>query len=431
MTDELTTDLARIRSLRVISRTTAMHYKGTTEPLPQIARELRVDAVVEGSISRSGSEIRVRAQLVRAAADEHIWANTYERKLTDAVALQAEVASDIANEIEVNLSPRERKALASRKPVNPQAYDAYLRGRYFFDKRTPVSDQKSISDFQQAIALDPSFAPAYAGLADAMVFRSYSGDALPAETMPQAKSLVAKALAIDEDLPDAHVSSGWIKLTYDWDWPGAEQESKRALELSPNSAAAHQLYGNYLLAIGHTDAAIVELQRSCELDPLSLFINRDLGRALYYDRHYDDALKQLKQTLDLDPNMGAANEWISWSYEEKGLRDQALDAFLRAELADGAGEDYVRAQEGFYKRSGWRAFWQHVLIQYRTRSRGSVGYLSALAYVWLGDKQKALEVLQEQVKLRTVWVTWMNIDPQLDSLRPDPQFQQMLRATGR
>jgi TolB-like protein/Tfp pilus assembly protein PilF len=431
ITDELTTDLARIRPLRVLSRTTAMHYKETTETLPQIARHLGVDAVLEGSVSRSQSRIRVRVQLVRGATDEHIWANSYERDLGDAVVLESEIARDIADQIQVHLSPQERTELSSRASVDPEAYEAYLKGKYFFDQRLAESNRKSIAEFRKAISLDPGFAAAQAGLADALVSRSYLGVALPSEVMPEAKRLIANATAIDPNLPDVHVSSGWIKLTYDWDWSGAEQEIKRALQLNPNSARAHQLYGNYYLALGRTDEAISEMERARELDPLGLFINRDLGRALYYARRYDAALDQLRQTLELDPTMGGVNEWISWSYEKTGARDKAFQAYLNVETTDGVDRAQLNVQEQFYKRAGWNAFWRRELDRTRSWPPGGGRYLRALILARLGENDTVLKLLHEQVEMRTVWVTWMNVDPELDGLRSDARFQQLVRATGR
>lgn len=431
ITDELTTDLARIRSLRVLSRTTAMHYKGTTETLPQISRDLGVDAAIEGSVSRSQSRIRVRVQLVRGSTDEHIWANTYERDLGDAVVLEAEIARDIADQIQIRLSPQERTELSSRATVDPEAYEAYLKGKYFFDQRLPESDRKSIEEFRKAISLDPGFAAAQAGLADALVATSYFGEALPSDVMPEAKALIAKAAATDPNLPDVHVSSGWIKLTYDWDWPGAEQEIQRALRLNPNSARAHQLNGNYYLALGRTDEGISEMQRARELDPLGLFINRDLARALYYARRYDAALEQLRQTLELDPNMGGVYEWISWCDEKTGAQDKAVQAYLNAETRWGIKQSETNGTEEFYKRTGWDAFWRRQADLARSMPRGGGGYLRALIFARLGEKDAALKLLREQVELRTVWVAWMNVDPELDGLRGDPRFQELVRETGR
>ncbi|MGH9345181.1 MAG: tetratricopeptide repeat protein [Terriglobia bacterium] len=431
ITDELTTDLARIRNLRVLSHTTAMHYKGTTETLPQIAHRLRVDAVIEGSVSRSQSRIRVRVQLVRGATDEHIWANSYERDLGDTTVLEAEIARDIADQIQIRLSPQERIELSSRASVNPDAYEAYLKGRYFFDQRSLQSNRKSIDEFRLALSLDPGFAAAQAGLADALVSESYLGEALPADIMPEAKRLIASATATDPNLPDVHVSSGWIKLTYDWDWPGAEREIKRALELNPNSARAHQLYGNYYLARGRTSEGISELQRAHELDPLSLFINRDLGRAYYYARRYEAALDQLRQTIELDPTMGGVNEWISWCYEKRGARDKAIQAYLNAERADGANQTEVDAQEQFYKHAGWNAFWRQELKKAWYTKRGPDGYVRALALVRLGEKEAALKTLRQQIELHSVWVTWMDVDPELDALRSDARFQALVQTAER
>ncbi len=432
ITDELITNLAKIQSLRVVSRTTAMHFKGAHRSLPQIARELGVDAVVEGSVSRSGAKMRIRAQLVRGATDEHVWANSYERNLTDAVALQAEVARDIADEIEIKLSPQEKAALRPPLPVNAEAYETYLKARHFYEKRTVENDRKSIQLFRQAIALDPNFAAAYAGLADALALCSYLGDVSPTEIIPEAKSAVASALALNRDLVEAHISSGWIKLSYDWDWAGVEQEVQRALDLNPNSAAAHQLYGNYYLAMGQTANGIAEHERARQLDPLSPSINRDLGRALYYARRYDDALKQFQQTLDLDPNFaGVVQAWISWCYEKKGLRGEAIDAFLKLKRADGADDAVVRDQEQRYRHYGWIAFWRQELKPRSDRPPGSTEYFSALAYARVGDNEDALRTLRREIELHTVWVGWINIDPELDWLRSDTRFQQLVRITGR
>jgi tetratricopeptide (TPR) repeat protein len=293
------------------------------------------------------------------------------------------------------------------------------------------TNQKSIDEFRLAISLDPGFGAAEAGLADALVSTSYLGEALPSDVMPEAKALLAKAAGTDPNLAEVHISSGWIKLTYDWDWPGAEQEIKRALQLNPNSARAHQLYGNYYLALGRTDEGINEMERARELDPLGLFINRDVARAFYYGRRYNAALIQLRQTLELDPNMGGVYEWIGWCDEKTGSRDKAVQAYLNAERQWDIKPSQVNEQEQLYKRAGWNAFWRRELDLSRSMPRGSAGYLRVLMLVHLGENDAALKLLREQVELRTVWVAWMNVDPELDGLRSDARFQELIRATGR
>lgn len=432
ITDELITDLAKIHSLRVVSRTTAMHYKGTRQSLPEIAKELGVDAVVEGTVSRSGDTIRIRAQLVRSATDEHVWANSYERALTDAVSLQTQVAHDIADEIEVKLTPREKQALGTLRTLEPKAYEEYLKARYLFNLRTVAADRESIESYRKAIALDPNFAAAYAGLADALALRTYLGEASAPEIMPEARSAIEKALALNSDSVDAHVSAGWMKLGFEWDWDGAGQEIKRALELDPNSSAAHQLLGQYLLATGHIDDAILEHRKALELDPLSPYVNRDLGRALYYARRYDDALKQLQRTLDLEPKFaGVVLPWISWCYEKKDMQREAVQAFLDLQRADGYNESEIRNLQQTYTREGWKQFWVRDLKTRREPPLGATDYFAVLAHARLGDKQNALSMLRREVELHTIWVSWMNIDPELDSIREDPSFQKLLRTTGR
>jgi TolB-like protein/Tfp pilus assembly protein PilF len=427
MTDELITDLAKIGSLRVISRTTAMTYKGTRKPLPQIARELGVDAVVEGSVVRSASKVRIRAQLIRAASDEHIWANSYERNVSEAGMLQADIAQEIANEVRAQLSLRERTAINRQGTANPAAYEAFLKGRFFFNKRTLESAARSVEYYRQAIALDSNYAAAYSGLSDSLAVESYMGAVPAADVMPEARSAAMKAVALDDNLADAHISVSSIYLTYDFDWLTAKREIERALELNPNSASAHQSLAEYLVVTGRTDEAVLEGQRARELDPLSSYVNRDLGRYLYYARRYDDAEKQLLQTLDLDPGFGRAVwEWIGWCKEKQGQQSEAVDDFLKMLEADNTDAATLKALKLAYERRGWKAFWREEI----QRNSRADSYFVALAYAKIGDKKQALEVLQRVISRREVRVLWMGSDPQLDSLRSDPRFQKLLQGVG-
>jgi len=306
MTEELTTDLGQISALRVISRTSAMHYKGTNKTLPEIARELHVDAVVEGSVERVGERVRITAQLVEAPTDRHLWARRYERDLRDVLRLQDEVAQAIAEEIKVKLTPEEQIHLANARPVNAQAHEADLRGYYELRRHTPAglyvagqgeAIEKSIKYFQQAVALDPNDALAYAGLADAYYDQSTFLRA-PLEVMPKAKAAAVRAVELDETFAEAHASLGYVKLTFDWDWPGAEREFRRALELNPNLPRAHAGYAHYLLVMRRMDEAIQELDRVQKIDPLFPQSHMGLPWLLLSGRRYEQAIEAARKSGD-------------------------------------------------------------------------------------------------------------------------------------
>jgi TolB-like protein len=309
MTDALITDLSKIGALRVISRSSAMHYKGTNKRLPEIARELDVDGVVEGSVVRSGNRVRITAQLLYAGTDQHLWAETYERDLGDILQLQNEVAQAIAQQIRVQLSPQQQKQVGSAGRVNPEAYEACLRGRYFWNQRTEAGLWKSFELFQHAIDVDPNSALPYAGLADALVLDSWTLEAAPpVEITPKARAAVQKALQLDSTLREAHTVLAGLKHG-DWDWNGAEVEYRRSIELNPNYAHAHQWYTQYLCEVGRFDEGMTEAERAHNLDPLNLVLGIDVGMRLYWARHYADAIAPIRQALELDPNFRVAHRF--------------------------------------------------------------------------------------------------------------------------
>ena len=321
-TETLITTLARIQSLRVVSRTSAMHYKGNRQTLPAIARELGVEALVEGTVLRDGGRVRVTAKLVRAESDSPLWAESYEREMKDVLDLQNEVTRAIAREIQVKLTPREHAALTTARQVDPEAYELYLEGRYFWNKRTEATVSKARDSFLRAIARDPGYAVAYSGLADTYSSSGFSYDLAalpPIEAFTKAKAAVARALAIDDTLADAHNSLGFIELTYDWDFPRAEAEFKRALQLDPKLANAHHWYAHELIATGRTAEALVEGQRALALDPLNPILNTHIGWHYIMAHQYDAAIAQLLKTLDLDPDYGLAQWYLGLAYEQKGM----------------------------------------------------------------------------------------------------------------
>src|SRR5712664_1548875 len=326
MTDELIAHLAKIRTLRVISRTSSMEYKGTHKTLSQIARDLNVDAVVEGTVLRSGNQVRITAELVQTATDRHLWAETYESQLGDVLGLQSRVASAIVNEIRVNLTPEEKHRLASSRPVSGESYEDYLEGRYYWNKRSQEGLTKAIEYFQLAIEKDPNYALAYAGLADcySIIGSAIVGTVPSQDVAPKAKDAAVKALQLDDTLAEAQTSLATVRFNYDWDWAGAASGFQRSIELNPSYATAYQRYSLYLMAMGRTNESLAEMTRARELDPLSISMNFSLGWRLYMARKYDQAIEQLQNTLEMDPNFALPRMVLGQVYEQKQAFPQAL-----------------------------------------------------------------------------------------------------------
>ncbi len=423
MTEALITELGKIRALRVISHQSVMQYKGTNKPVPQIARELHVDAVVEGSALRAGGKVRITTQLIQADPERHLWSESYERNLSDVIALQREVAQTMAWEIQGRLaSQQERAHLAEAPAVNPEAYEHYLRGRYYFD-RWPDQLDKAVESFQRAIEKDPNYAPAFAGLA--LCYSSMGYVDSPREVFPKAKAAAMRALEIDESLPEAHAALGLAKLNYDWDWPGAERELKRAIELNPNNADARHHYASYLGAMSRFDEAIAEAKRAVSLDPLSLRMNLRLGWAYMIARRYDEAIDQYKKTLELDPNYIQARLYLAWSYTLKGMYPAAF-AEYNAMGEYGSTNNFV----GFlYAVSGRRGDARKLVEKMRRLSaqQHMDPYNRAIPYAGLGDRDNAIMLLNQAYDERSAEMPQLKVEPFFDSLRSDPRFQELVR----
>jgi TolB-like protein len=402
MTDALITDLAKIHSLRVISRNSIMQYKGNRKPMPQIARELHVDAIVEGTVMRSGDRVRITAQLIEASTDRHLWADTYERDLRDILGLQDEVARTIASEVKVTLTPQEQSGLSHARQVNPAANEAYLRGYYELRKHPPAtlyrageeqSISKAIQYFHQAIAIDPQDALAYAGLADAYYDQSTFLRA-PLEVMPKAKAAAVRALELDEAMAEAHASLANIKMTFDWDWPGAEREFQRALELNPNLPQAHAGYSRYFLALHHTDEAIEELNRVQEIDPLFPQSHMALPLMLFDARRYQDAIEAAKASGD--------DRALALSLAELGRNEEAVAAADRA--VKSTQNLIVSAQvASAYALAGKHNIARAMLttIEAQARQRYICGFNVASIYASLGDKERAFSWLEKAYLARS------------------------------
>ncbi len=393
MTEELITDLAKIAALRVISRTSAMRYKGSQKPVSQIAQELNVDAIIEGSVLRSGGRVRITAQLIQAATDRHLWAESYEGDLRDVLALQSQVARAIASEIRVKVAPGEQARLSTARPVNPEAHEAYLRGLYEMRKLTKEGAEKAIEYFRQALALDPNDALAYSGLADAYYDQS-TIERAPLEVMPKAKAAAARALELDNTLAEAHASLGYVKLVFDWDWPGAEGEFRRALELNSSLPRAHVGYAMYLLTVRRTEEAIQELQRAKALDPLFQLSHGSLPLYLFFARRYEEAIEAARKVAD--------NVVLALSYAELGRREDAVAAADRAKEST-RNPVFLSFVAAAYGLAGKKNKARAVLdgVERQARQRYVCGFNVACVYAVLGDKEQAFAWLEKAYRDRS------------------------------
>jgi TolB-like protein/Tfp pilus assembly protein PilF len=432
MTEQLITDLAQISALKVISRTSVMQYKGVRKPLPQIAQELGVDAVVEGSVQRAGDRVRITAQLIDARADWHLWARSYERDLRDVLALQDEVAQAIANELKIELASQGQPRLAASRPVDPQAYEAYLKGRYYSNKRTEKDVQQSVEYFQQAVENDPNYAPAYSGMADAYALLGYRGELPSNEALSRGKAAARKAVELDDSLAEAHASLAFIAETLEWDWPTAEQEYKRALELNPGYAAGHNWYAGYLMYLGRFEEGIAEAKRARELDPLSLAINNALGGRLLLAGRENEAVEQIQKTLEMDPHFAPAHNQLGWAYLRQGKNEEAVAEFQKGVALSGSDPNESIDLGYAYAVMGKRDQAKKILATLKRKRERSFVSPAGLAIVAgaLGDKDEAFGWLNKAYELRDPQLTYLKVGPRFTPLRSDPRYQDLLRRMG-
>jgi len=434
MTDELIANLAKIRSLHVISRSTAMTYKGTRKPLSEIARELNVDAVVEGTVMRVGSRVRITAELVQVSTDHHLWADTYESQMGDVLALQNRVSAAIVNEIRINLTPEERERLAKTPAVAPEAYENYLKGLYYWNKRSDENLTRAIGYFERATQLDPNYALAYAGLSDcyAIISAEIFGTMPASEAAPKARAAAVRALELDPTLAEAQTSLATEKFNYEWDWSGAAQGFERAIGLNPSYATAYQRYSLYLIAMGRAQDSFAQIQKARALDPLSLSINFSLGWRLYMARQYDAAITQLKDTLEMDPSYELPHLVAGQAYEQKGNYALAIPELRKAvELSRGTPL-MVSALAHAYARSGNRAEAEKLLAQLQAKSMNQYvsPYYFAIVCVGLGRTEEALDWLERAVEERTPWLPELKVDPNWDRVRSQPRFIAIMKKIG-
>jgi TolB-like protein len=432
MTDELITALGTISGLRVISRTSIMPYKHSRRPLREIARELKIDAVVEGTVLRSGEQVRITAQLIRAAADEHLWSHSYQGDVRDTLQLQDKVARDIAGHIRINLTAHEQVLLNDAKVVNPEAYDAYLKGRYFWNKRTEQGLKRAISYFDQAIAKDSDSAQAYSGLADsyALLGDWEYGGLPPKEAFPKAKAAAAKALKLDDNLGEAHASFALCLDLFDWDWKSAEVEFKRSMKLNPSYATAHQWYAWHLIILGRNKEGMAELRQAERLDPLSLIISADIADALLIAHQYDESIQQSRKTIEMDPSFAMAHYQLGQALVQVRRYNEAIRELQEA-IDLSRGNPICTSHLAYvYAVSGRRNEAMKILDDLKNGSKQHYANAAniALIHAGLNERDQALMWLRKAYEQR--FNPSILVRPAFDTLRSDPRFQDLLRHLG-
>ena len=421
MTEELIGKLAQIRSIMVISRTSVMRYKSGGKSLPDIARELKADAVLEGTVQRADGRVRVTAKLIHASTDSLLWARDYDRDLTDVLKLQSDVARAVANEIRIQITPDEQARLASARSIDPKAHEAYLLGRYHYSRDNEQGWKRAVEYFERAIQIEPNYAAAYAGLSDAWIFRGLTGtvDFKEVESITRAAAL--KAIALDEQLAEAHLSLARIKQQYDWDWAGAEREIGRALELEPGRLEVHTDYGYLLMHVGRMDDAIREGQIVVQLDPVSSAAHSALGRFLYRAHRFEEALPHLLRAVELEPRGLTPNVRLGDLYVQLGRYEEAIAAYKKAKEVDPNGKNFQAALAHVYALMGRRREARQMVSGLKANP-----YIIAAVYAALGDKDEAFRILEKAVEERQL-ITPIKVEPPLENLHSDPRWKALLR----
>jgi TolB-like protein/DNA-binding winged helix-turn-helix (wHTH) protein/Flp pilus assembly protein TadD len=431
ISESLINSLSQLPGVKVIARSSAFKYKGTEVDLKEVAKALDVEAILTGRVTQRGDNLSISVELVNASDKTQMWGEQYDRKMSDLLAIQREIAHEIVEKLKLKVSGEE-KGPAKRYTESNEAYQLYLKGRFYWNKRTAEALKKSVEYFNQAIDKDPRFALAYAGLADCYVVPA--NRLPPREAMPKAKAAAIRALELDETLAEAHASLGRVLAAYDWDWTSAEKEYKRAIELNPRYAVAHQWYGGYLAVMGRSDEAIAERKRAVELEPLSPIINFELGLAFYYARDYDLAIEQFQKTLELDQNFPAAHNFLPAAYEQKGMYSEAIAEFKKAIPLTGKSE-WTLSKAGLghvYAVTGKKSEARTVLDELKQASEQEYVPANSIAliYAGLGEKDQAFAWLDKAYEQRAFQLQWIKLDPRWDSLRSDPRFQDLMRRLG-
>jgi eukaryotic-like serine/threonine-protein kinase len=431
--ESIISSLSQLPRLRVMARSTVHRYKGQEIDPRKVGRDLHVDAVLTGNLIQRGETLIIKMELVKVEDGSQLWGEQYQRKFSDVLAVQAEIAKQISEKLRLKLTGEERQRLTKVYTENAEAYQLYLKGRYYWNRRTPESLNKSIEYFQQATDKDPNYALGYAGLADSYsMLGSPVGGVSPREKFPKAKAAALKALELDDTLAEAYAALILVRLRYDWDWLAAEKEIKRAVELNPNYSMTHQLYADYLRVMGRPDEAIAEIKRAQELEPLSLNTNAVVGVHLYFARQYDQAIEQCQKTLDLDQNFAPAHLFLGWAYVQKARYEEAIAAVKKATSLSPSEPRSVSALGYAYAMSGQTGEAMNILDQLKELSRRR--YISphdrAIIYAGLGEKEQAFAWLDKAYADRSWPLPLLKVDPRFDSLRSDPRFADLVRRIG-
>jgi serine/threonine-protein kinase len=430
MTEALISDLAQISALRVISRTSSMSYKGAKKSLREFARELNVDAVVEGTVQRSEGRVKIHADLIRARSDQPMWGKSYEQDARDVLKLQDDVARAIAGEIQIKLTAQEKARLTQARVIDPKVHELYLLGRYYWNKRTKDGLLQSIHNLQQAIERDPNYALAYAALADSYNLLPDVAGVPSSEAFPQARAAALKALDLQSDLAEAHTALASVKEDYDWDWTGAEQAYKQAISLNPGYEVAHAWYSNLLVELGRMPEALAEAKKAQELDPLSGFINANLAAVLYFSGEYEQAIDQCLKTLAVDPGNARAHRNLARVYLQQHLYPKAVLELNTALALSPENPEYLSELGYTFGVSGRTQEARAVLNNLREGRKAASPFNLAVVHMGLGEKDQALELLQKAVQQKAPSVVTLKVSPIFESLRSDPRFHVLLRKVG-
>jgi TolB-like protein/Flp pilus assembly protein TadD/class 3 adenylate cyclase len=433
ISEALINSLAELRQLRVIARATAFRYKRKDVDPQRVGRELQVAAVLTGKVRQMQDALNVQVDLVDAATGAQIWGAGYDRKLADLVAIKQAIAQEVTAKLKLKLSSEEQRRLVKRDSSNAEAYQFYLRGRYFWNKRTPDGIQQAIDQFQQAIQHDPNFALGYAGLADSYIALTFYNFAAPHETMPKAKESALKAVALDDTAAEPQASLGNILVNYDWNWSAAEKAFKRSIELKPDYATAHEWYAiHYLTATGRLEEAVQEMKKALELEPASLIMNTFMGATLYYAGRYDEAIDQCRRTIEMDPNFAVAHWHLGLAYEQKQVFDAAIEEFQKAVSLSG-GSPLMKAALGHaYAKSQKKDEANKILGELNELSKQEYvsSYEVATIYVALGDNEPAFQLLEKAYAEHSFHLVRLNVSPHFKAISSDPRFQDLVHRVG-
>ncbi len=426
MTETLIKSLSQLPNLNVKARSTVFRYKGKDTDAKTIGKELGVPAILNGRMTQRGEQLTLNLELIDAQTENVIWTDQYDRKLSDLVSLQSEIARDVSSKLKTKLSGADEKKITKTYTTNAEAYKLYLQGRFYWNKREEKDFRKAVEYYNQSVALDPKYALAYSGLADSYALLATFGFMPPAVGVPKAREFANRALSLDASMAEPHTTLAYLSLTYNYDFAASEPEFRRAIELNPNYATAHQWFGEMLLNAGRFDEASVEYHRALELEPLSLPINWDYGRFLYMSRRYDESIAQHQKTIELDPGFARAHRTLAEVYRVKGDYGNAVEE--RAKVLDLMGEpENATLVRTTFAKDGWLGFLRLVTAENSALKDINNNWVVAKAYVDLGDKDRAFTELNKAYEKRLSSLCWLKVEPQLDPLRSDPRYQELLR----